>query len=521
MKNIFKISMIAILALWSCDSDFLDRQPLDEYSESSLWTSAKDAEAALNGVYNRWEDGGWIFYIDCASDNAFNPYPWEGYSMMGNASQLTPNNTGVNKWNFSTIQKANWFLANVDKTPMEDALKARMKAEARFLRAYRYYQMSQVYGDVPLVLENITPADANKVTRSPKAEVVSFVESELEAITADLPESYSGSDEGRITSGAAWALKARVELYNGQFADCIASCQNIMGKYTLFPDYSELFRIQNEHNSEIILDVEYVENDVPLGNLGVLVIESSGGWWSVNPTQSLVDTYEMSNGKTIDDPTSGYNPDDPYKNRDPRLDATIIHPGSFYDGRYFDPLNPALIDYYAVYSYTGYAVKKYVPELSDFPDMWNTGLNIPVIRYAEVLLSFAEAKIELNQIDDPMYDAIDEVRQRAGMPVVDRAVYSSQSTLRDLIRRERRVELALEGLRWFDIQRWKIADEVMNGPVYGPRLGTVDPNTGALTLTSERILSEQRSFDESKNYLWPIPQREIDINKGLEQNPNY
>ena len=512
---------MAIAALWSCDNDFLDRQPLDEYSESSLWTSAKDAEAALNGVYNRWEDGSWIFYVDCASDNAFNPYPWEGYSMQGNASQLTPSNTGVNKWNFSTIQKANWFLANVDKTPMDDALKARMKAEARFLRAYRYYLMSQLYGDVPLVLENITPADANKVTRAPKAEVVSFVESELEAITADLPENYSGSDEGRITSGAAWALKARVELFNGQYADCIESCQQIMGKYTLFPNYSELFRMQNEHNSEIILDVEYVENDVPLGSLGVLVIESSGGWWSVNPTQSLVDSYGMSNGKTIDDPTSGYNPDDPYKNRDPRLDATIIHPGSFYDGRYFDPLNPALIDYYAVYSYTGYAVKKYVPELSDFPDMWNTGLNIPVIRYAEVLLSFAEAKIELNQIDDPMYDAIDEVRQRAGMPVVDRAAYSSQSTLRDLIRRERRVELALEGLRWFDIQRWKIADEVMNGPVLGPRLGTVDPNTGALTLTSERILSEQRSFDESKNYLWPIPQREIDINKGLEQNPNY
>ena len=151
MKNIFKLSLVAIAALWSCDSDFLDRQPLDEYSESSLWTSAKDAEAALNGVYNRWEDGSWIFYVDCASDNAFNPYPWEGYSMMGNASQLTPNNTGVNKWNFSTIQKANWFLANVDKTPMDDALKARMKAEARFLRAYRYYQMSQLYGDVPLV----------------------------------------------------------------------------------------------------------------------------------------------------------------------------------------------------------------------------------------------------------------------------------------------------------------------------------------------------------------------------------
>ena len=521
MKNIIIISSFAIIALCSCNNDFLDRQPLDEYSESSLWTSDKDAEAALNGCYNRWEDGGWIFYIDCASDNAYNPYPWEGYSMMGNASQLTPNNTGVNKWNFRTIQRSNWFLANVDKTPMDEDLKTRMKGEARFLRAYRYYLMSQLYGDVPLVLTNIAPEEASAVTRNPKAEVVKFVEDELAAIAPDLPESYTGSDEGRVTRGAAWSLKARIELFNGQYEDCIASCQKVMGKYSLFNSYSELFRMQNEHNSEIILDVEYIANDVPLGNLGVLVVESSGGWWSVNPTQSLVDTYEMSNGKTIDDPTSGYNPDDPYKNRDPRLNATIIYPGAFYEGNYFNPLNPSSIDYYAVYSYTGYAPKKYVPNLADFPDMWNTGLNIPVIRYAEILLTYAEAKIELNQIDNSVYDAIDEVRLRAGMPAVDKTVYNSQPTLRELVRRERRVELALEGLRWFDIQRWQIADEVMNGPVYGPRLGTVDPSTGALTLTSERILSEQRTFDVTKNYLWPIPQREIDINKNLIQNPNY
>jgi hypothetical protein len=441
--------------------------------------------------------------------------------MMGNAALLTPNNTGVDKWDFTVIQKCNWFLDNVEKTPMDGTLKTRMKAEARFLRAYRYYLMSQLYGDVPLVLNNITTVEANSITRTPKAEVVQFVEDELAAIAPDLPESYSGSDEGRITSGAAWALKARVELFNAQFDDCIASCQQVMGKYSLFNSYSELFRMQNEHNSEIILDVEYIANDVPLGSLGVLVVESSGGWWSVNPTQSLVDTYEMSNGKTIDDPSSGYNADDPYKNRDPRLNATIIYPGALYEGEYFNPLDPTSIDYYAVYSYTGYAPKKYVPNLADFPDMWNTGLNIPVIRYAEILLSYAEAKIELNQIDNSVYAAIDEVRQRAGMPVVNQSAYNTQTTLRELIRRERRVELALEGLRWFDIQRWHIGGEVMNGPVFGPRLGTVDSETGELALTSERIVSEQRSFDESKNYVWPIPQREIDINKSMEQNLNY
>jgi starch-binding outer membrane protein, SusD/RagB family len=522
MKNkLIIIGSVLISLCCSCEKNFLDRQPLDQYSETSLWTSASDAEAALNGCYKGWESGSWLFYIDCASDNAFNPYPWEGYSMMGNMSQLSPNNTGDHKWDFRTIQKCNWFLANVDKTPMDEGLKKRMIAEARFLRAYRYVQMSQLYGDVPLIITNISTEESNELTRNSKQEVVQFAKDELAAAAADLPESYSGADEGRITSGACWALKARLELFNEQYEDCIASCNKIMDKYTLFDSYSDLFRVQNEHNPEIILDVEYVADDVPLGNLGVMVIESQGGWWSVNPTQRLVDAYEMNNGKTIDDPTSGYDPEDPYKDRDPRLDATIIHPGSWYEGAYFDPMDPASIDYYAAYSYTGYAPKKYVSHLSDIPDMWNSGLNIPVIRFAEVLLTYAEAKIELGQIDNSVYEAIDKVRTRAGMPATDRVAYDNQAKLRELVRRERRVELAIEGLRWYDIQRWKIADEVMNGPVYGSRLGTVEHTTGKLTLSSERMLSEQRSFDASKNYLWPIPQSEIDINKNLQQNSGY
>jgi hypothetical protein len=522
MKNRFLIiGSLVILFCSSCKKDFLDRQPLDQYSESSLWTSASDAAAALNGCYSRWESGSWIFYIDCASDNAFNPYPWEGYAMMGNMGQLSANNTGNGKWSFGTIQKCNWFLANVDKTPMEEGLKKRMKAEARFLRAYRYYLMSQLYGDVPLLTENISTEQANVITRNSKQEVVQFVLDELTAAAADLPESYSGADEGRVTSGACWALKARTELFNEKWADAVTSCSQIMDRYSLFNSYGDLFRIQNEHNPEIILDVEYIANDVPLDNLGVLVVESQGGWWSVNPTQDLVDAYEMKNGKTIDDPSSGYNPDDPFRDRDPRLDASIIHPGSFYEGGYFDPLNPSSIDYYAAYSYTGYAPKKYVSHLSDIPDMWNTGLNIPVIRFAEVLLSYAEAKIELNQLDNSVYEAINKVRKRAGMPDVDAGVYNNQAKMRELVRRERRVELALEGLRWFDIQRWKIGKEALSGPVYGTRLGSVDAATGKLTLTAERALSEIRTFDESKNYLWPIPQQEIDLNKNLQQNTGY
>lgn len=523
MKNKFVIisSLLAVL-FCSCEKGFLDRYPTDQYSDASLWTSAADADAALNGVYSKWENGnyaeGWLIRIDCASDNAVCPYSWEPYGMLGNQLLLTPGNTGANKWDFNTIQKSNWFLANVDKTTMDENLKKRMKAEARFLRAYKYFIMSQLYGDVQLVTTNVTTDEANSIPRTSKDEVLKFVLDELTAAAADLPESYSGSDVGRITSGAAWALKARAELFNQKYEDCVASCNNVLGKYFLFNSYAGLFRIQNEHNSEIILDVEYLENSLPLWGLGTLPPGSSGGWYIVGPTQSLVDTYEMSNGKTIDDPSSGYDPNDPYKNRDPRLSATIIVPGSLYDGKYFDPVDPSSVDYYLGYAYTGYSIRKYIADLSDYKDKWNTGLNIPVIRYAEVLLTYAEAKIELKQIDNSVYDAIDQVRLRAGLPAVDRTVYNSQTKMRELVRRERRVELAMEGLRWYDIQRWKIGDQAMSGPVLGARIGTVDPNTGKYTLTGPNIVVEQRTF---KSYLWPIPQSEIDINKTLTQNFGY
>ncbi|HLA59147.1 MAG TPA: RagB/SusD family nutrient uptake outer membrane protein, partial [Puia sp.] len=341
----------------------------------------------------------------------------------------------------------------------------------------------------------------------------------------NLPGSYSGNDAGRITSGAAWALKARVELFNQKYSDCVNSCNQVIGKYSLFPNYTDLFRIQNEHNSEIILDIEYKENDVPLTTLGRNALHfqggGGGGWYSIDPSQSLVNTYEMNNGKAIDDPASGYDPNQPYTNRDPRLAQTIVTPGSLVDGIYFNPLEPGTLDYWLRHNYTGYAPRKYISHLSDFDDMWNVGLNIPLIRYAEVLLTYAEAKIEQNQIDNSVYDAINQVRSRAGMPNVDQSVYNSQATLRTLVRRERRVELALEGLRWFDVQRWNIGNDVMNGPLYGAPLGTVDPTNGHLTLNGDQILSDHRTFDPSKNYLWPVPQSEMDINKNLKQNPGY
>jgi hypothetical protein len=228
----------------------------------------------------------------------------------------------------------------------------------------------------------------------------------------------------------------------------------------------------------------------------------------------------MANGKTICDPTSGYDVDHPFVGRDPRLLQSVIIPGASYAGIIFNPMDPNSLDYWPTYNYTGYVGRKYIHYKSDFADLYKAGLNIPLIRYAEVLLTYAEAKIELNQIDNTVYDAIDEVRLRAGLPAVDHSKYSTQTQMRELIHRERRVELALEGLRWYDIQRWKIGEQVMNGPVYGARLSTIDANGNVTYTSAEHLKVEDRVF-APKNYLWPVPQAQLDLNKTLTQNPSY
>ncbi len=464
-----------------------------------------------------------VVYFDCASDNAYNPFPWENWQVQA-TGYATANEFGQNYMRYDKITRCNNFLANIDRPEMSEELRTRLTSEVRFLRAWHYFLKVTLYGDVPLVKEVLDIKNSN-LPRTPKAEVEQFILDELTEIAPTLPDKYRGGDVGRVTKGAALTLRARMEIFKGDYAACAATCEQIMKLgYSLFQDYKGLFKIANVNNEEVIMDVQYVENLAKNSILGVMPPASVGGWSSINPTQALVDTYECMDGKTIKESTN-YNPKDPYKDRDPRLAATIIYPGCLYEGSYFNSIDikDPTGDYYAPYgrSKTGYHPRKDIDNLSDYADMWNTGMNAIVMRYAEVLLMYAESKIELSQIDESVYKALNDIRKRAGMLEVDRTVYNNQAKMRELVRRERRVELAMEGLRWFDICRWRIAEEVMPGQVYGALLGTVDAGTGALNLTDERIKVEIRLFDPAKNYLWPIPQSVIDATPAIEQNPGY
>ena len=547
--NIFIQLFVLTLITTSCTEDFLDVAPKDQLSDATFWKTENDADLALAGAYGTlntnafpnfydwneksasWESSWNINFMDCMTDNGYSQFIWDGVQTSGNG-QVNPADRNMhNFFKYNRIVKYNIFLENIDRVEMEDSKKNRYKAEVRFLRAYDYFKKVMWYGDVPLVTNSIeSPAEAN-LPRDPKDDVVAFILNELSEIAGDLPIQNSIESGGHVTRGAALALKARLELYEEMYTEAMADAKTVMemGVYELYQDgptaYYDMFLTKTEDvNKETILAVQHIQNEFPSSIMQHLLSGEEGGWSSINAVQSIVDAYETSDGKTIDDPSSGYDPEKPFKDRDPRLGMTVRHPGVLWNGRFFDPFDPESNDFYnvAVGPNSGYGVNKYAEAVST-SDLLNGDVNVIVFRLGEMLLTFAEAAIENNEITEEVYSALDKLRIRAGMPVVDRAIYNTQESLRELVRRERRVELAFEGLRYYDIKRWNIGSDVIPGPLYGTRTGSVDPITGEVTLNPEntRLVLEERVFLPSRNYLLPIPQAEMDANPNMVQNPGY
>lgn len=548
-KSTYIIVALGVSILISaCNKDFLERPPLNQVSEETFWQNENDVYKAVNGVYNKLP-GDNIIYDDGASDNAHAQYPWESFATEVSSGNVTTALEG--SWNFEDIRRCNYFLENADKAaPVMDAsLLERYKSEVRFLRAFFYFQLMSKYGDVPLITKTLGLEEVN-VMRTPRAEVLKFITDELTAISTTLPQTYAGgspNEKGRITKGAALSLLARAHLYNNQWQEAANAAQEVMALgYTLFKvsnegatdkldDYSKwvtfanasdeqqfrlglrsyesLFYQVNEGNSEVILDRQYIPQ-VDANALNTYLPPGSvGGWSSVTPTQGLVDAYEnYQTGTPIipTDPTkraAWYASKDPrfadeYKNRDPRFYATVMFDGSPWNA-YSKGFSFTWTPGASNMSQTGYNFRKLV-DPKFYSEQIDNHANVILIRYAEVLLTYAEAKNEVSGPDPSVYEALDQIRERAGMPVVDRTKYASQETLRELIRRERRVELALEGQRFMDIRRWKIAPDVMK-------------NVNDVRNT----LAQARTWND-KLYLLPIPQSQIDLSQGvLTQNAGY
>jgi hypothetical protein len=543
MNFIKKISSLCVVFLAVAGCGPLDIAPVDRFTELNFWTAGENVNNALNNIYSGMYTSTLYFYNEALSDNA---YTAQG-SAAGNPEAIASGSfTSTlpkfqNDWSFyyQGIKSCNIFLTNVDQnTTLPADVLARMKGEVRFVRAWHHFNLMKWYGDVPILDRDISPDEAKTIARSPRAAVLKFVTDELTAAEAVLPsrDAYTPADNGRITKGAAIALQARVLLYEGnRMAEVVALCEKLIndqttnGQYGLAASYSDLFSSPtvNKTSNESILALQYVPSLRTWSEYFDFAPRSVGARTnSLAPTQELVDAYVMLNGKAITEAGSGYTDVNPYANRDPRLTATVVYDQyvwrnadgttqTIYIKPGTDPVRPALNEYAlnGQGSPTGYYWRKYYDPngLANFA----SGLNLHLIRYADVLLMYAEAKQSLGQMNADVWDkTIRPLRQRAGFTDAAALSFPTSGDLTQVIRRERRAEFAMEGLRIDDIRRWKIAEVVLNGYAHGARFG--DP-----TVDNGYIRAQRRQFDPAKNYLWPIPASELNLNKALTQNPGY
>lgn len=529
---------IAVFALAGCKK--LDIAPTDRFSDLTFWTVDVNVTNALNNNYSLLYNSSLFFEPEALSDNAYSPSGDLNLIASGNANALTAK--FQNDWAsyYRTIKSVNIFLENIDQNKtLPAATIARMKAENQFMRAFALFNLTKWYGDVPIPDHNLTPEEAQVIPRSSKDAVNAFIIKELEAAIPNLPskDQLSASENGRITKGAALALEMRTYLYQGnKMAEVVAvgekliNNQSTYGSYSLAPSYSALFSdpTTNKTNNESLLSLQYVPTVRTWQNFWDFAPRTVGGRVSnMAPTQELVDDYIMLNGKGIKESGSGYVETNPYINRDPRLTATVVYdryqwvnanntiktiyirPGS-------DPVQPGLDEYSPgsqSASATAYYWRKYFDPsaLSSFV----SGNNLHLFRYAEVLLSYAEAKNSLGQMDATIWaKTIGALRARAGFTDPAALAYPT-ADLTNIIRRERRAEMAMEGLRVDDIRRWRTAEITMNGFAHGAKFATDQ------TIDNGYIRTQQRKFNPQRDYLWAVPSSERSLNKNLTQNPGY
>jgi len=531
-----KICVILVLSgIFSsgCKKDLFDKQPLDAVSDGTFWKTEADAQLALVGCY--WTEAGW------RSNDFWTPWSFVNMDVMaGNASEkelnpdrvtdgtLTSTNgmtSGHWQHSYQKIITCNNFLDHIDKISMVEANKAIMVAEVRTLRAYEYFNLALFFGDVPLVEHVLTISEANSVTRALKADVWAFAETELKASFPLLPKTRPDKENGRITAGAALAILGRLQMAEKKWSEAATTYKTIIDNntYIIDPKFKELFWESNELSKEFILTSQYIPDVYGQVVLQFVYPETYGGWHQFSPYNELVKEFECTDGKTIDQ-SPLYDAANPYNNRDPRLDFTIMisDRSSFKGVTFVSRPNTTSPDNFTRYSWSGYCINKFMDE-GFSGNLMNYGGNWAIIRYAEVLLSYLESKLESGAtIDQTLLDqTINKVRGRAAvnMPPV---TTTDPAALRTIVRRERRVEFAFEGSRYYDILRWGTAAVELNRQFTGMKLTNDPANYKDYPVDGAGyLIYQRRNFKAGINELWPIPQSERDINKNLTQNTGY
>ncbi len=478
-------ALFILFIIAGCNKKFLDVPPQGQQPGQQFWQSEADATKAVNAMYanlHEWKQVAFapIAIESVASDDAEKGSSPSDATFMNNFDNFSASSTEGQILDFWTgqyqeINFCNQVLDNIPAITMDETLKARYLAEAKFVRAYAYFRLVRAFGDVPLRLHLPADASSYNIPRTPKAEVYAAIEQDLTDAAAVLPATYGAADLGRATKGAAMALHAKVAMYQQKWQDVFDLTNQVMssGVYSLFPSYEQLFRVANENCSESVFEIQckYIPGNCDASNSQYSQVQgtrgSQGGGWGFNvPTQNLADAYEAG---------------------DPRRDATIIFRGES------TPEGDAIP---AVGDNPMYNQKSYVPFSTYVECNEGSEQNVRVIRYAEVLLMNAEAANELGNNAQAL-SSLNAVRARArggNNAILPNVTTTDQSALRTAIWHERRVEMGMEFDRFFDLVRQGQAATVL----------------------------ASKGFVAGKNEVWPIPQNEIDISAGtLVQNPGY
>lgn len=590
MKKIFYIIMLGV-TISGCEKT-LDLQPLDTISSTNFLTNEAEIKLGLTGVYNgaQWNYGATntplLKRIEAATDFGLSRKGSDQEDLMAlgdNGPFINGNAIPASAWSnaYALISRTNSFLEGMKhgETATPAVAYKRMRSEALVLRAWSYYHLMAWFGDVPFFTVPLAPSEYDTQKRISRTVITAQLYQDLDEAWGTLP---AQNDRGRVNKGVAYGLKAKIAMLMKDYQTAANAAKAVIdaNTYSLNPTFNNLFSLvgQNANAGNEILFMTQLPSDnanplsyLQIGLLPRQVLGTSGNNY---PTQAMVDKFECTDGKRIDQ-SPLYDPANPSKNRDKRLGWTIFMPGDEINVAtganaslpYQNPVQRIQYNIYSDvvirYNWTtnafvnvagnpdyvsstnsvwqfgstgavggvGYCWRKYIdPAQNAFAG--KSGYIL--MRYADILLTYAEAKIELNQIDATVTSAINIVRARASQPIT---ILGTQDVLRQLVRRERAVEFAMEGVRFIDLIRWGIYNDAVNGPIVGAAKNPTDvptiPSFGAgvkdlndipdyTTSASKRISSRnQIRMTTAKHTLWPIPQGEIDKNQNLIQNPGW
>lgn len=571
VKTLLCLLAAGTLGFASCSEDFLNLTPVDQISSDVVFVDQGLTNAYLNniigelpaGQYNSPGPGyGNAYMLASISDEARSKSGWVPSNSVVRTGNIQPSNLGgLDIWGdaYGALRKANELLAALPGADFDDEFKSSSESKLHFVRGWFYFDLVRRYGAVPLITTAQTLDDDDLLPeRTPVPEVYDFINQELTLAASGLPDK-SAAPTGALTRQAAIALNARAMLYARRFPEAAALADQIISGdandgIELFganpssaeeatENYRELF-LSYGGNIETIYEITFLPperaHQFDRGNWPVRWRNDNGG--QTDPTQELVDAFQTADGLDIDDPDSGYTLQDPYSNREPRFYASI-----FYHGAEFSAVEPSRGEPFIDMEYnnfnegpgeqrdgnasiTGYLVQKWVDPSLGFAPEGVSRTAWQEIRFAEVLLIYAEAENEANGPTEAAIDAINRVRRRAFLPPLEDGL--SQDELREAIYHERRIELVFENHRWFDLRRWGRAKEVLNAQFSGIRIDRDGVPTAAeggpqhvfdpAQLTFSIFQTGQFTNDYPERYdLLPIPLSEIEANPNLVQNPDY